>query len=244
MQNRAKSFAASKSVIFVITSKWRIFAPQKEGFMDKPVIILGAKGIAIPALEIFNSNQIDVYGFLDEDKDLHGKEINTVSVIGHTEDDGFLKLIGKKCEAFVAVDDNSYRQFLVKLLNERRKTQPLNAVHATAYLATDAAIGHGNFINAKVSIGAAVSIGQHGIFHTNCSIEHQVEIGDFVQIGAGSVINSGVKIADGAFIGSGVTIVSGVTVGKNARVGAGSVVIADIPANTTVFGNPATPIKK
>jgi sugar O-acyltransferase (sialic acid O-acetyltransferase NeuD family) len=212
--------------------------------MEKPIIILGAKGIAIPALEIFNSNKVDVYGFLDEDKDLHGKEINTVSVLGHTEDDGFLKLIGQKCEAFVAVDDNEYREFLVKLLNERRKTQPVNAVHETAYIATDAAIGHGNFINAKVSIGAAASIGQHGIFHTNCSIEHQVEIGDFVQIGAGSVINSGVKIGDGVFVGSGVTIVSGVQVGKNARIGAGSVVIADVAANSTVFGNPAAPIKK
>src|SRR5690606_10625579 len=180
----------------------------------------------------------------DEDKDLHGKEINNVSVLGHTEDDGFLKLIGQKCEAFVAVDDNSYREFLVKLLNERGKTQPVNAIHETAYIATDAAISHGNFINAKVSIGAASSVGQHGIFHTNCSIEHQVEIGDFVQIGAGSVINSGVKIEDAAFIGSGVTIVSGVKVGKNARIGAGSVVIADVPANTTVFGNPAAPIKK
>ena len=212
--------------------------------MEKPVIILGAKGIAIPALEIFNSNKVDVYGFLDEDKDLHGKEINTVSVLGHTEDDGFLKLIGQKCEAFVAVDDIEYREFLVKLLNERRKTQPVNAIHETAYIATDAAIGHGNFINAKVSIGAAASIGQHGIYHTNCSIEHQVEIGDFVQVGAGSVINSGVKIGDGVFVGSGVTIVAGVQVGKNARIGAGSVVIADVPANATVFGNPAAPIKK
>ncbi|HLT07510.1 MAG TPA: NeuD/PglB/VioB family sugar acetyltransferase [Cyclobacteriaceae bacterium] len=212
--------------------------------MEKPVIIIGAKGIAIPALEIFNSNKIDVYGFLDEDKDLHGKEINNVSVLGHTEDDGFLKLIGHKCEAFVAVDDNSYRQFLVKLLNERRKTQPVNAIHETAYIATDAAIGHGNFINAKVSIGAAATVGQHGIFHTNCSIEHEVEIGDYVQIGAGTVINSGVKIGNGAFIGSGVTIVSGVKVGDNARVGAGSVVIADVPADTTVFGNPAAAIKK
>lgn len=212
--------------------------------MEKPVIILGAKGIAIPALEIFNSNKVDVYGFLDEDKDLHGKEVNTVSVLGHTEDDGFLKLIGIKCEAFVAVDDNTYRKFLVKLLNEQRKTQPINAIHATAYIATDAAIGHGNFINAKVSIGAAAKIGQHGIFNTNCCIEHQVEIGDFVQVGTGTVINSGVTIEDGAFIGSGVTVVSGVKIGKNARVGAGSVVISDIADNDTVFGNPASSIKK
>src|SRR5690554_7325245 len=122
--------------------------------MDKPVIILGAKGIAIPALEIFNSNNVDVYGFLDDDKNLYGTEINNVTVLGHTEDDGFLKLIGKKCEAFVAVDDNTYRKFLVKLLNEKRKVQPVNAIHGTTYIATDAAIGNGNFTNDKVVIGA------------------------------------------------------------------------------------------
>ena len=212
--------------------------------MEKPVIILGAKGVAIPALEIFNSNKVDVYGFLDDDKELHGKDINNVTVLGHTEDDGFLKLIGKKCEAFVAVDDNAYRKSLVKVLNERRKVQPINAIHGTAYISTDATLGHGNFINAKVVLGAGATLGHHGIFHTNCSIEQQVTIGDFVQIGTGSAINSGAQIGNGAFIGSGVTVVSGVKIGKNARVGAGSVVIADIPDNDTVFGNPAASVKK
>jgi acetyltransferase-like isoleucine patch superfamily enzyme len=43
----------------------------------------------------------------------------------------------------------------------------------------------------------------------------------------------------GASIGSGVTLLGGVTVGENAIVGAGSVVTGDVPANTTVAGNPA-----
>lgn len=211
--------------------------------MEKPVIILGAKGIAHPALEIFNSNQVIVYGFLDEDQSVHGTEINTVPVLGHTEDDGFLKLIGKKTEAFVAVDDNKYRKFLVELLNERRKVQPINAVHHTAYIATDAGIGHGNFINAKVTIGAGSEIGNHCILNTGAIIDHKTKLGDFVQVGAGSVINAEVTIEEGAFIGSGVTVVSGVTIGKNARVGAGSVVISSVGANETVFGNPAAKIK-
>ena len=85
--------------------------------MDKPVIILGAKGIAHPALEIFNSNQVIVYGFLDEDAATHGTEINNVPVLGHTEDEGFLKLIGKKTEAFVAVDDSKPRLSIAELDN-------------------------------------------------------------------------------------------------------------------------------
>lgn len=212
--------------------------------MEKPVIILGAKGIAHPALEIFNSHNVIVYGFLDDDQTLHQKEINHVVVLGSTEDEGFLKLIGKKCEAFVAVDDSTYRKYLVEMLNDRRKMQPINAVHSTAYISTDAAIGHGNFINANVSIGAGASVGNHGIFHSSAILEHLVEIGDYVQIGAGAVINSGVKIAEGAFIGSGANIVSGVSIGKNARIGAGSLVISDVEKNTTVFGNPAQIINK
>ncbi|WP_026956393.1 NeuD/PglB/VioB family sugar acetyltransferase [Algoriphagus vanfongensis] len=211
--------------------------------MEKPVIILGAKGIAHPALEIFNSNKVIVYGFLEEDESLHGSEINTVSVLGNPEDDGFLKLIGKKTEAFVAVDDNKYRKFLVELLNERRKVQPINAVHHTAYISTDATIGHGNFINAKVSLGPGVEVGQHCILHTGAIVDHKVKLGDFVQVGAGTIINAEVDVKEGAFIGSGVTIVSGVTIGKNARIGAGSVVISSVGDNETVFGNPAAKVK-
>ncbi len=211
--------------------------------MENPVIIFGAKGIAHPALEIFNSNQVVVYGLLDEDETLHGSEINTVGVLGNPEDDGFLKLIGRKAEAFVAVDDPKYRKFLVKLLNERRKVQPVNAIHEMANISTDASIGHGNFINARVNIGAGAEMGSHCIFHTAAIVDHNVKGGDFVQIGAGSIINSEVEIGEGAFIGSGVTVVSGVKIGKSARIGAGSVVIADVEEDQTVFGNPAAPVK-
>ena len=212
--------------------------------MDKPVIILGAKGLAVPALEIFRGNNVMVYGILDEDKALFGKEINTITVLGHIEDDKFLKLLGTECEAFVAVDDNVYKKHLVELLNEERKVQPINAIHATAAIAESAEMGHGNFINAKVTIGAGAKLGHHGIFNSNCSLEYQVEIGNFVQIGAGSVINPHVKVEEGVFIGSGVTVISGINIGKNARVGAGSVVIADVPAGATIFGNPAASVKK
>ncbi|MCE2708676.1 MAG: acetyltransferase [Bacteroidota bacterium] len=211
--------------------------------MDKPVIILGAKGIAHPALEIFNSNQVIVYGFLEDDASLHGSEINNIPILGATEDEGFLKLIGKKTEAFVAVDDSKHRKFLVELLQETRKMQPINAIHERAYISTDAELGHGNFINAQVTVGAGAKVGSHCIFHTGAIIDHKVIVEDYVQVGAGSILNSDVVVEEGAFIGSGVTIVSGVRIGKGARVGAGSVVISSVGKNETVFGNPAGKIK-
>ena len=207
--------------------------------MDNPVIIFGAGSLGKAALEIFKTNKVEVYCFLDDKKELHNTEIDGVTVLGSTDDDGFLKFIGKKCEAFVALDEVKYRKGIVNMLKDRRKMVPINGIHETAVIPKTTAIGHGNFINARVILGTAAKVGQHCILHTGAIIDHEVEIGDFVQVGAGSIINSGVRIKDNAFIGSGVTVVSGITIGKNARIGAGSVVIAYVKEGETVFGNPA-----
>lgn len=212
--------------------------------MDKPVLIFGAKGIASSALEIFQSNNITVYGFLDDDTSRHGTEINNVPVLGDTEDHGYLKLIGQKCEAFVATDENKLRKELVKYITDKRKVMPTNAVHNTATISSTASLGHGNFINAGVILGSDVEIGQHCIIHSGAILESGVKVVDFVQIGAGTIINSGVTIEEGAFIGSGANIIGGITIGKGARIGAGSVVIQTVKKGETVFGNPALAVKK
>lgn len=211
--------------------------------MEKPVIIFGSTGIAKAALEIFNSNRIVTYGFLDDNKETHNQEINSIPILGATDDHGFLKLIGQKCEAFVATDDNKLRKKQVEYLIETRKVMPINAIHQSAIVSESASIGHGNFINAGAIVTNDCKLGQHTVIHSRVLIDQEADIGDYVQIGAGSIINSGVKIEEGAFIGSGVTVVSGVKIGKNARIGAGSVVVGNVEKGQTVFGNPAVEIK-
>jgi sugar O-acyltransferase (sialic acid O-acetyltransferase NeuD family) len=207
--------------------------------MENPVIIFGANPIGRVAKEIFEVNGNVVYGFLDDSKALHSKEIDNVTVLGSTDDDGFLKLIGKKCEAFVATDDNKVRKALVKMLQEIRHIQPVNAVHPSCIVASSASVAHGNFVDAGVIIGAGSEVKNHCLLNARVVIGAECVIGDFVQVGAGTVVNSNVTIEDEAFIGSGAVIVSGVTIGKGARVGAGSVVIRPVKEGETVFGNPA-----
>jgi sugar O-acyltransferase (sialic acid O-acetyltransferase NeuD family) len=205
----------------------------------KPVIIFGAKTIGKIALEIFKSNDVTVYGFLEDDKLLHQGEIDFVGILGSTDDDGFLKLIGQKCDAFIASDELKYHKHLVQLLQDRRHIVPTNAIHYQTWLATTVSLGHGNLIDAGASLGTFTKIGSHNLIHAQATLDAEVELGDYIQIGAGSTIGSNVIIEDGAFIGTGVTIVNGITIGKHARVGAGSVVIENVKPNTTVFGNPA-----
>lgn len=211
--------------------------------MENPVIIFGANALGRSAKEIFESNGNVVYGFLDDDKALHNKEIDESFVLGSTDDDGFLKLIGKKCEAFIAIDDNRLRKSLVKMLHEIRHVQPVNAIHKDALLGKHVEVGYGNFVDQGVKVGVGTKISSHCMIQAGCIIGAEVLMGDFVQVGQGSIINSGVTLEEGAFVGSGAVVVSGITIGKGARVGAGSVVIATVKAGETVFGNPAQPIK-
>ena len=211
--------------------------------MENPVIILGAGYLGRQAKDILESNGNVVYGFLDDNKKLHNTEIDNASVLGSTDDETFLKLIGRKCDAFIALDENKVRKNLVAMLNEEYKVQPVNVIPASANIPASTDMGHGNFIHHGVIFGPGSSIGNHCLLQTNVVIGTETKLGNFVQVGSGSVINSGSEIEDEAFIGSGVTIVSGITIGKGARVGAGSVVVAPVKAGETVFGNPATVVK-
>jgi sugar O-acyltransferase (sialic acid O-acetyltransferase NeuD family) len=211
--------------------------------MNNPILIFGANFLGRAAKEIFEGNSNVVYGFLDDNKTLHNTEIDDVQVLGSTDDDGFLKLIGKKCESFVAADDNKLRKNIVKMIQEVRHVQPVNAIHGNAVIAKTASIGHGNFVDVGVKIGAGATVANHCVLNAGVIIGAEAQVNDFAQIGAGSIINPGVVIEEEAFIGSGVTIISGITIGKGARVGAGSVVIAPVKAGETVFGNPAQKVK-
>jgi sugar O-acyltransferase (sialic acid O-acetyltransferase NeuD family) len=207
--------------------------------MENPVMIIGAKATGTLALDAFASNDVVVYCFLDDDSALRGQEVLTVSVMGATDDDQFLKLLGKQCEVFVATEDVASRRTLTKLLRERYKVAPVNAIHRTATVSEYAWLGHGNFVGAGAIVGPGAHVSDHCYLGARSVIEPEAKIEEFVQLGAGVLIGPGAVIETGAFIGAGAVIPGTIKVGKNARVGAGSVVVGDVPANATVFGNPA-----
>ncbi|MFD2248073.1 acetyltransferase [Pontibacter ruber] len=211
--------------------------------MQNPVIILGAQKLGTAALDIFNSNNVVVYCFLDDSKEIQQQEINNVSVMSSTEDNEFLKLIGKQCDVFVAVEDSAARKGLIKMLKDEYKVVPVNAIHKYSAVSEFAWLGHGNMIAAGAIVNNNAKIGDNCLIQSRAVIDTNAELGDYVQVGAGAIVNSEVVVGEGAFIGTGAVIVSGVKIGKNARVGAGSVVVADVPAKATVFGNPAAPVK-
>jgi sugar O-acyltransferase (sialic acid O-acetyltransferase NeuD family) len=211
--------------------------------MINPVIIIGTEALAISAQDIFVANGIPVYGFLDDDEKKHGQLIEEVSILGSPDDDGMLKLIGKKCSAFVGVTSVKERIALVKMLREKRKVMPTNAIHPKSTIAVSAIVTHGLCIHAGVVIESRARINEHVIIHSNATIETGANLDQYVQVGAASIVGHNTKIGAGTFIGPGCTIAGEITIEENVRIGAGSVVVDNVKKGETVFGNPAKPIK-
>lgn len=125
-------------------------------------------------------------------------------------------------------------------------------------------IGDDTKIGTFVEIQKGASVGKRCKISSHSFICEGVHIADDVFIGHGVMfINDkrprasldGVPITDqwrldetfieaGASIGSNATILCGVRIGRGAMVGAGAVVTRDVPANTTVAGNPARIIEE
>ncbi|MGA2319745.1 MAG: serine O-acetyltransferase [Solirubrobacteraceae bacterium] len=104
-----------------------------------------------------------------------------------------------------------------------------------------------------IEIHPAARIGE-GLF-----IDHGagVVIGETVDIGNDVTLYQGVTLGgtgfatgkrhptvqDNVTIGSGAKLLGPITIGHGAKIGANSVVITDVPANSTVVGNPGHPVR-
>ncbi len=166
--------------------------------MENPVIILGAQTVGTTALDAFQSNDVVVYCLLDDDTKLQNTELNDVPVMGNTDDKELLKLLGKKCEVFVATDDTASRKSLTSMLRDEYEVAPVNAIHQRASVSEHAWLGHGNLIGPNAVVAGNAKLGDGCIVGANAVIDVKAELGDYSQLGAGAILNAGVVVGEQA----------------------------------------------
>jgi sugar O-acyltransferase (sialic acid O-acetyltransferase NeuD family) len=202
------------------------------------VVILGAGGHGRVVLDICQQGKtLKPVGFLDNNKRLHGRRIDGLTVLGGMEQLGELRA-RKISAAIVAIGDNGIRRAMADILGQNG-FELVNAVHPSAQLASSVSLGRGVVIAAGALVCAHCQIGDFSILNTGCIVDHESMIGTCVHVCPGVRLAGHVTVEAGAFLGIGATVIQNVRVGFESVVGAGSVVVQDVEAMTTVVGVPA-----
>jgi sugar O-acyltransferase (sialic acid O-acetyltransferase NeuD family) len=216
---------------------------RHEAGSPQRVLILGAGGHGRVVLDILlQSGRHQVVGFLDSNRDIHGRRVDGLPVLGAIDD---LTALAEKLQVagvIVAIGDNGVRRGLARDV-DAAGLDLINAIHPSAALARNATLGRNVVVAAGVVVCAHCQIGDSVILNTGCIIDHQTMIGEGAHVCPGVRIAGRVKVEPGTFIGIGATIIPKITLGCECIVGAGAVVIEDIPPMATVVGVPGRQIK-
>lgn len=212
----------------------------------KKLLLYGANlADAIKLVNAINAHapSWELIGFIDDNKDLHGKEILGSLVIGGYE--SIPELLKKDPDLCIFNNVNESleaKRKIVSRIQEYTNNIP-SLVHPDVNLEY-VTVGKGVFIPDGCVIGTRSVIGNHVTFRYNATVSHDVEVEDFVFVGPGSMTTGNVTLKEGCYLGACCCIINGVTVGKESVVGASAMVHKNVPAGITVTGVPAKELIK
>jgi len=207
--------------------------------MKNKVLIFGAGGHGKVILDILLKSNIDILGFLDEDKDKIGKEISGFKILGD-----WAYLDKKKSVSIVlGIGSNVVRE---KIFIKAKKLgiKIDSAIHPQAIIANGAKIGEGVVIMPAAVIGPDTVLEEGVVINTSASVDHDCHLERFCQIWPGANLAGSIKVGKFSYIGTGASVIQNINIGNNVMVGSSSAVISDIPDNVTVVGVPAKIIKR
>ncbi len=209
--------------------------------MSRSLIILGTGGSAYDVLDILEAINAQspawtLAGFLDDARPAGSQHLGFPILGGLREAprfDGcwFINVIGS---------DVSFRRRpdiiqSTGLGPERFAT----LVHPKASVSLFARLGRGVYVAFGGSVGGNATIGDHVSLSPACIVGHDSVIADFTTVAPGAVISGFVRTGTACYIGAGAMIRQRLQVDGGALVGMGAVVTRNVPAGTTVVGNPA-----
>lgn len=209
--------------------------------MDRLVIIgAGGYGREIHAIALgleVRDAPWRIKGFLDDRPKLLdglGCEhpiLGPVEEYAPTDDDVFICALG---------DPEARRSYTQTILEKGGRMTSL--FHWTSLAPPRIAWGAGCVVGPFCALSTDLRIGDSVFFNSYTTIGHDAVIGSYCQIQSYSFVGGGARIGEGVTLQPHSVVLPGARIADGAVVGAGSVVLRSAPANTTVFGVPATPL--
>lgn len=211
----------------------------------KDLIIFGASGFGREvAWAVERQNKVNptwnLLGFMDDNEEIQGTEINGYRVLGKTGDVSNYPDVFFVC----AVGASRVREKIVSNMKAVNPDIKFGTVIDPSVVMSDSVtVGEGTIICAHTIITVNIEIGSHVIINLDCTVGHDAVIKDYVTLYPSANVSGITNIGHAAELGTGMAIIQGISVGDYSIIGAGAVVVKDIPPKCTAVGNPAKPIK-
>lgn len=205
------------------------------------LLLIAATGLAREVLAtVRSSGRYDVVGFLDEDEDIAGTEVDGAPVLGTIDD----SIHYPHAFFLVCLESGRLRQVVVKHLSALGigTNRFATVIDSSVRLPEGCRIGRGSVLLQNVSLTASVTLGSHVVAMPGVIFAHDSVVADYATFAAGTSIGGDVRIGRAAHLGMNCSVRGGAFIGQYSTVGMGAAVLGDVPDGETWVGVPARPV--
>ena len=232
--------------------------------MNAQLIIIGGGGFAQEvAWAARRMAQFEILGCCDDNRAKHGTTVAGLRVLGTIETvagaallqagGGDAGSVTSPCTMEHGRDTQSTIFFICATGNNRLRAKfaqratavgwtAVNVIDPSVLIAEDVRLGQGIYVGAGSILSCNAEIRDHVLINQHCTIGHDTLLEKFSQVAPGGRLSGCVILREGASVASNAIVRQSRQIGAWAMVGAGSFAVTDIPAGTTVIGNPATAV--
>lgn len=196
----------------------------------KDIVIIGAGGIGREAAWIIEeinkvNEQWNLLGFVDDNSEMWGQELNGYEVLGGLN---ILTSLKNKPQVIVAIANCKVKKDIVEKL--QGKFEFATIVHPKVSISSYIKIGRGTIIYPGTIATVNITIGNHVLISGNCGIGHDTIIGDYSAILWGCNFSGYDTLGEGCFIGIGTSIAQGISIEDGYRSMTGSNIVESMMA--------------
>lgn len=208
----------------------------------KNIVIYGCGGLGLETVQLINdinkhTKEWNILGFIDDNKENHGKSIMGYKVLGGAE-----YVINKRIEnVAIAISNPTARKIIH--LNLMKYCSFPTLIHPTVELSQGTVVYEGCLIFKNSVISVCTTIHSFTIINPMCGIGHGTTIGKYSTLMWNVIIAGDVFVMEGCSFGSRSTVLQNLVCREHSYIGAGSTVTKNVEPYNIVIGTPARFLK-
>ena len=198
--------------------------------------IIGAGALGIFCAELLTTDPSENVVFIDDNKELWGKTLNGIQIVGGME--YLITAQDENKKVLVAIANPIIRE---KIFNEvnTKNIQFFNLIHPTALILPSVEIGQGCMFMPQSIVCSNAKIGNGVIINMGSIVEQSCVIADFVGLAPGVNIGGRTEIRKRSLIATGATVFARIVIEEQNVIAANAVVTKSTSRFSYLKGAPA-----